>query len=75
MNFINIIMIETALLLNVEPTGSYPYVRKAHDCFETTNELHVDQTNNQMCLMLSRKNLEKCNIFNGGVYYDLFFDN
>eukprot|EP00703_Trepomonas_sp_PC1_P003449 JAP93157.1 Hypothetical protein TPC1_14665 [Trepomonas sp. PC1] len=75
MNFINVLMTVTSFLEAVEPPGSYPYTRKTRECFRTTNELHVDQTNNQMCLHLSSLNRTNCSVFRGGVYYDIFFGN
>eukprot|EP00703_Trepomonas_sp_PC1_P001628 JAP94978.1 hypothetical protein TPC1_12171 [Trepomonas sp. PC1] len=75
MYFVLIVSTVTALLKDIEPAGSYPYTRKQRDCFETTNELHVDQTNNRMCLNLAHKNTDQCDVFHNGVYYDIFFDN
>eukprot|EP00703_Trepomonas_sp_PC1_P005293 JAP91313.1 hypothetical protein TPC1_17112 [Trepomonas sp. PC1] len=77
MNIIIILSTVTSLLQDVEPVGSYPYTRKIRECFGTTSELHVDQTNNKMCLRLVREQIQssQCNVFSGGVYYDIFFDN
>ena len=65
----------TALLSNEENSASFPYARKSLDCFDTTNELDVDQTNNQVCLNLKHNSNSKCSAFKEGVFYDLHFDN
>jgi hypothetical protein len=72
---VNVHMTVTSLLLDVEPLNWYPYKRKMLDCFDTTNELIADQTNNQICLNIKPKSSESCKVFSGGVYYDLMFDN